>query len=406
MTTTVRVKALLAAALLAACGGVEPGPRTDREPDAGESTATPALDVLGYVDIDEESTLVSLAVLSDEAEVSDATVRVGGRTIPFDPDHGAYVARLGANELPSQAIALEVSRGEETLARSLVVPGAFALDAPAVLPLRTDFQVAWSAASGAHRYRIALAPVGGVTLRAELSRDTLGWAFQGLGAAGPTTVEVTAESENRDDAGACTVDVRRTVRRTVNVVEIGMPEEPGPKTAVWGRIVLVEGRAEVELDVLVDGAFVDDAALSLAGHPIPFVPSAHGYSARLDEAELPAGALALEVTHAGGTHRRSLHLPGPLVVETPATVPVGTPFLVRWNEVAHATGFRAVVTLPEGPYSEAEISAGTRVYAVGGARETGLASLRMSAVSTQLDAGPESTIEVVRVENRTVEIVD
>lgn len=408
-----KLGATLALMLLAACGGTGPIPvgiTPDPEPQPSgpdESNPPPVRSILvsGEIALLDGSARVDLDVMIDGATVHDAAVELDGHALSFDAAHAGYSAEIPLDELPASGLVpVDVRYGEATQRRAVMIPGEFVVQEPRVVPVGGDFTVAWNEAAGATRYRVSLAPQGGILRGGELGSGTRKYTFNGLDGAGSAQLEVSAVSENFESNELSRIDVLRIHRRTLSIVE--PPSQPESVMKVGGRLAVFDDHAEVELALTLDGGWTRNARVLVAGNPVNFDAAHQGYYAQIPIEKLPvSGPILIEAVQGNATLSRAVAVPGAFEVQAPGFVTVGSDFAIGWSEASEITRYRLSLTPPGELERGGELAPSVRKYVFDPVRSAGIGTLEVTAVAS-MPGDEDSQLEVLRTHRRIVNFID
>jgi hypothetical protein len=177
--------------------------------------------VEGTVALAGRSVEVELQVTRDDVGLSDATVTLGGRPVPYVIERGAYIIEEADSTLLTEGGTVElVARwGDAVTRRLLTVPEGFQITSPgAGAQVRRDAEldVAWTAAPGAIGYNVALRDQDGMSL-SQAFTSGLEQTLMPSSHEGPATLRVAAVSRPSEPArlGWIEVECVRTLPLTV-----------------------------------------------------------------------------------------------------------------------------------------------------------------------------------------------
>ncbi|WP_164019584.1 hypothetical protein [Pyxidicoccus trucidator] len=179
------------------------------------------LRVEGVVSLEGRTASVDVYVTRDDERLSDATVTLGGRTVPFEVSHFGHYLKEADSSLLTEGgtVELVVRWGDLVTRRLLTVPEGFTVTAPsdgARVRRDVEFDVAWTAATGAIAYSALLvAPDDMLLYQAYVSETTA--SLGPVSYEGPATLRVAAESRpsEQDLLGSLAVQNVRTLSLTV-----------------------------------------------------------------------------------------------------------------------------------------------------------------------------------------------
>jgi hypothetical protein len=160
-------------------------------------------------------------------------------------------------------------------------------------------------------------------------------------------------------------------------------EDPAGQLSVSGSVTVSPDNAEVDLSVALDGATVEDAAVTLGGVDLLLdLASGHYRSGSLDPALFTrAQGAELRVSLRGQELRQRLTVPSGFALEALSPIQSGTPFTVRWSASDGAQAFNLSVDADGvGNLDSASGLTGTS-YTVGPLAHSGIARLRVEAVN-------------------------
>ena len=198
----------------------------ESEPPCGLSIEPPppppgTLRAEGQVSLEGRAVAVNLFVTRDDAPLSDATVTLGGRPVPYDTQSFAYRVDEQDSSLLTEGgtVELVVRWGDSVTRRLLTVPEGFTVTSPSAgAQVRRDveFEVAWTPSAGALAYSTLLSAPDDMLLyqsyTSEKSTTVVPVSYQG-----PATLRVAAESRppEQDRLGSLAVQCVRTLSLTV-----------------------------------------------------------------------------------------------------------------------------------------------------------------------------------------------
>jgi hypothetical protein len=179
----------------------------ESEPPCGLSFEPPppppgTLRVEGKVSLAGRAVTVDLIVTRDDERLSDATVTLGGRPVPYVPERGGYVLEEADSALLTEGGTVElVTRWRDAVTRRLLtVPEGFAITSPAPgaqVSGGAGLDVAWTAAAGAVGYGVALRSADGMQQSFAFTSET-GATLLPVSYEGPATLRVAAVSRPAD----------------------------------------------------------------------------------------------------------------------------------------------------------------------------------------------------------------
>ncbi|MFP2909226.1 hypothetical protein ACLESD_30135 [Pyxidicoccus sp. 3LFB2] len=179
------------------------------------------LRVEGVVALEGRTATVDVYVTRDDERLQDATVTVGGRTVPYVINRFAYYLEEADSSLLSEGgtVELVVRWGDSVTRRLLTMPEGFTLTTPspgARVPREVEFDVAWTASPGAAAYSVLLKDPDGMQLYQAYTNDTRA-TLGPVSYSGPATLRVAAESRpaEQDRLGSLAVQNVRTLSLTV-----------------------------------------------------------------------------------------------------------------------------------------------------------------------------------------------
>ncbi|NMO21647.1 hypothetical protein HPC49_50890 [Pyxidicoccus fallax] len=180
------------------------------------------LRVEGTVSLEVRAVRVNLSVIRDDVWLSDATVTLGGRPIPYTNERGAYFLEEADSTLLTEGGTVElVARWGDTVTRRLLtVPEGFSITSPAPgaqVRAGTEFDVEWTASTGAVGYAATLlAPDGQQGYFAFVSETST--PLRAPPSEGPATLRVAAVSRPTDLSRLGWLEVECVRTRPLTVV--------------------------------------------------------------------------------------------------------------------------------------------------------------------------------------------
>lgn len=198
----------------------------ESEPPCGLSFEPPppppgTLRVEGLVALEGRAVAVNLFVTRDDEQLSDATVTLGGRPVPYETEYFAYRVDEQDSSLLTEGgtVELVVRWGDSVTRRLLTVPEGFAITTPsagAQVRSGVEFDVAWTTSTGALAYGATLSAPDGMLLYQSFTSET-NTPLVPVSYQGPATLRVAAESRpsEQDRLGALAVQCVRTLSLTV-----------------------------------------------------------------------------------------------------------------------------------------------------------------------------------------------
>ncbi|WP_375767788.1 hypothetical protein NR798_39890 [Archangium gephyra] len=181
--------------------------------DGGDVFEPSTLAVQGRVALEGTKAVVELTVSSENVPLQDATVKLAGRTLPYDAAREAYVLEEEDTVLlaPGRDFELVAQAGGESVRHTFQVPGGFDITTPAAnepVDASQPLELRWTSSLGATEYYVGFSSstAGGSTLAEEGARS---YTFDATGAEGEGLVRVEARAVPMDIDALVTVALVR-----------------------------------------------------------------------------------------------------------------------------------------------------------------------------------------------------
>ncbi|MFY0528706.1 hypothetical protein ACN28I_37925 [Archangium gephyra] len=181
--------------------------------DGGEVFEPAPLAMQGRVALEDTKAVVELTVSSENVPLQDATVKLAGRTIPYDVAREAYVLEEEDSALLTAGGGFELvaEAGGKSVRHTFQVPGGFDITTPAAgepVDASQPLELRWTASRGTTGYYVGFSSssAGGSTLAEE---GALSQTFDAAGAEGEGVVRVEARAVPMDIDAYVTVALVR-----------------------------------------------------------------------------------------------------------------------------------------------------------------------------------------------------